>query len=204
MLRPRALGPRCRDCHAAPTDDGWKGHGGGGGPGPPPPLPALALPLRCPVLTPEAGLEQSTPKPGGREQKPGKTHGARGGREARKAPSRAARLSETIFKREESLLPDPSGMPPSCSGAFSLHSNVSSKKQEPLIYVTRSVSLSPRQNILIPRHLLVIASISEDFDKIVRFKRLGTERPARAERNEMLPPRTLHDTAQLRGLINAA
>ena len=131
-------------------------------------------------------------------------HGARGGREAQKAPSRAARLSETIFKREESLLPDPSGMPPSGSGAFSLHSNVSSKKQEPLIYVTRSVSLSPRQNILIPRHLLVIASISEDFDKIVRFKRLGTERPARAERNEMLPPRTLHDTAQLRGLINAA
>lgn len=48
--------------------------------------------------------------------------------------------------------------------AFSLHSNVSLKKS-PLIYVTRSVSLPLRQNILISRHLLVIASISEDFDK---------------------------------------
>lgn len=112
----------------------------------------------------------------------------------RKAPSRAARLLETIFKREELLLLDPSGRPPSCAGDFSLHSNVSLKKQEPLIYVTRSVSLSPRQNILIPRHLLVIASISEDFDKIVRFKRLGKERPARAERNEMLLLRSLHLT----------
>lgn len=52
--------------------------------------------------------------------------------------------------------------------AFSLHSNVSLKKN-PLIYVTRSVSLSLRQNILISRHLLVIASISEDFDKIMWF-----------------------------------
>lgn len=63
--------------------------------------------------------------------------------------------------------------------AFSLHSNVSLKKT-PLIYVTRSVSLSLRQNILISRHLLVIASISEDFDKIMWFKSIRIEYPAPA------------------------
>lgn len=78
------------------------------------------------------------------------------------------------------------------------------REREPLIYVTRSVSLSPRQNILIPRHLLVIASISEDFDKIVWLRSRRLELLARAERNEMLLFQPSCDTAQLRGLINAA
>lgn len=82
-----------------------------------------------------------------------------------------------------------------------------SLKKELLIYVTRSVSLSPRQNILIPRHLLVIASISEDFDKIVRFRSHGME-SVQAERNETLLFHSLHLTqpssgANKRGMMNA-
>lgn len=91
---------------------------------------------------------------------------------------------------------------PSHSEACSLHSNVSFKKR-PLIYVTRSVSLSPRQNILIPRHLLVIASISEDFDKITRFKSLGLQ-PGAAERNETLLFHSLHLTQPSSGANNTA
>lgn len=112
----------------------------------------------------------------------GKTHRER----------RARRPSDTIFKREELLRRTFPERHPTFD-AFSLHSNVSLKKER-LIYVTRSVSLSQRQNILIPRHLLVIASISEDFDKIKRLKSRRLECLVRAERDEMFPFHSLRLT----------